>query len=86
VSSPCERILHEVRAHVAAQPTHAVVQLDYRNAFNLVSRTAAASVLGAALPALTPYLCWVYGGDTGGATPSVYGWATAGDEGGGGGE
>ena len=39
---------------MAAQPTHAVVQLEYRNAFNLVSRTAAAAVLSAALPASTP--------------------------------
>jgi len=57
VSSPCERILYEVRAHVAAHSTHAVVPLDYRNAFNVISRAAAAAVLGAALPALTPYLC-----------------------------
>jgi len=56
VSSPCLRILHEVRAHLSAHPHHAVVQLEYRNAFNLVERAAAAAVLGAALPVLIPYL------------------------------
>jgi len=81
VSSPCERILHQVRAHMAAHHGHAVVQLDYRNAFNLVSRSAAAAVLGAALPVLSPYLQSVCGGDTGGAAPNVYGWdEAAGDD------
>jgi len=75
VSRPCERILHQVHFHMAAHHEHAVIQLDYRNAFNLVSRSAAAAVLGAALPVLSPYLQSVYGGDTGGAAPNVYGWA-----------
>jgi len=56
VRSSCERILHEVQAHTAAHSGHAVVQLDFRNAFNIVSRAAAAKVLGAALPVLSPYL------------------------------
>jgi len=54
VPSACERILHEVRAHLAAHPTHALVQLDFANAFNLVSRVAAAAVLAAAFPVLAP--------------------------------
>jgi len=48
VSSPCERILKEVCAHMAIHPDHAVVQLDFKNAFNLVSRSSAAAVLSAA--------------------------------------
>ena len=72
VSSACERLLHEVEAHLALHPEHAVVQLDYRNAFNLVSRAAARAMLSRALPLLSPYLDWVYGG---GEAPTVYGWA-----------
>ncbi|GAB0498740.1 hypothetical protein MMPV_010088 [Pyropia vietnamensis] len=63
-------------AHLAHHPQHAVVQLDYRNAFNLVSRPAAAAVLRRALPPLAPYLEWVYGG---GEAPTVYGWAAGGE-------
>jgi len=72
VSSACERLLLDVEAHLALHPEHAVVQLDYRNAFNLVSRAAARVMLSRALPLLTPYLDWVYGG---GEVPTVYGWA-----------
>jgi len=59
VSIACERILHEVRAHLAAHPTHAFVQLDFANAFNLVLRVAAAAVLAFTFPELAPYLQWV---------------------------
>ncbi|GAB0494469.1 hypothetical protein MMPV_005762 [Pyropia vietnamensis] len=72
VPSACERLVHELEAQLAHHPQHAVVQLDYRNAFNLVSRPAAAAVLRRALPPLSPYLEWVYGG---GEAPTVYGWA-----------
>ncbi|GAB0497434.1 hypothetical protein MMPV_008767 [Pyropia vietnamensis] len=41
VRSACERVLHELRAQLAACPTQAAVQLDFSNAFNRVSRTAA---------------------------------------------
>lgn len=74
VPSACERLVHELEAHLAHHPQHAVVQLDYRNAFNLVSRAAAAAVLRRALPPLAPYLEWVYGGEE---APTVYGWAAA---------
>ncbi|GAB0498744.1 hypothetical protein MMPV_010093 [Pyropia vietnamensis] len=76
VPSACERLVHELDAHLAHHPQHAVVQLDYRNAFNLVSRPAAAAVLRRALPPLAPYLEWVYGG---GRAPTVYGWAAGGE-------
>ncbi|GAB0496795.1 hypothetical protein MMPV_008113 [Pyropia vietnamensis] len=76
VPSACERLVHELDAHLAHHPQHAVVQLDYRNAFNLVSRPAAAAVLRRALPPLAPYLEWVYGG---GEAPTVYGWAAGGE-------
>jgi len=75
VSSPCERILKEVCAHMASHPDHAVVELDFRNAFNLVSLSAAAAVLGAALPITSPYMQSMYGGAEGRAAPCVYGWA-----------
>ncbi|OSX80420.1 hypothetical protein BU14_0052s0036 [Porphyra umbilicalis] len=78
VSRACERILPEMSAHLTAHPTHALVQLDFRNAFNLVSRVAAAAVLAAAFPELAPYLQWLYCGASGGAAPPVYGWAGGG--------
>eukprot|EP00168_Porphyra_purpurea_P000893 TRINITY_DN11051_c0_g1_i1.p5 TRINITY_DN11051_c0_g1~~TRINITY_DN11051_c0_g1_i1.p5 ORF type:complete len:107 (+),score=30.65 TRINITY_DN11051_c0_g1_i1:684-1004(+) len=73
VSSACERILHEKRAHLAAHPTYALPQLDFRNAFNLVSRAAAAAVLCAAFPVLAPYLESMYGDAAGTAAPPIYG-------------
>ena len=82
VSSACERMLHELEAHLALHPHHALLQLDFRNAFNLVSRAAAWAVLSRALPVLSPYLEWVYGGEGGGAAPPVYGWAPGGADGG----
>jgi len=78
VSSACERIFHEVRAYLAARRTHPFVQLDFRNAFNLVSRVPAAAVLSAAFRELAAYLQWVYGGASGGGAPRVYGWAVRG--------
>jgi len=76
VSSACERLLHELGAHVALHPGHAVGQYDYRNAFNLVSRAAAAAVLARALPVVSPYLQAMYAGEE---APSVYGWASGDD-------
>jgi len=72
VSSACERLLHEMEAHLAYHPGHAVVQLDYRNAFNLVSRAAAMAVLSRALPVVAPLLATLYDGE---AAPAVYAWA-----------
>jgi len=77
VSSACERILHEVEAHLALHPEHAVAQLAFRNAFNLVSRDAAKAALTRALPVVGPYLEWGYGG---GDAPTVYGWAVDPDD------
>ncbi|GAB0497435.1 hypothetical protein MMPV_008768 [Pyropia vietnamensis] len=59
VRSACERVLHELRAQLAACPTQAAVQLDFSNAFNRVSRTAARVVGERTLPLLTPYFDWV---------------------------
>jgi len=59
VPNPCERVLHEVTAVLAHKPSHALLQLDFRNAFNLVSRAAAVSFLKRAFPVLRPYLTWV---------------------------
>ncbi|KAK1867171.1 hypothetical protein I4F81_009680 [Pyropia yezoensis] len=78
VSSACERMLHELEAHLALHPRHALLQLDYKNAFNLVSRRGAWAVLSRAFPLLRPYLTWVYGGEEGKAAPPVYGWAPGG--------
>ncbi|GAB0490078.1 hypothetical protein MMPV_001308 [Pyropia vietnamensis] len=77
VRSACERVLHELRAQLAACPTQAAVQLDFSNAFNRVSRTAARVVGERTLPLLTPYFDWVYGGEG----PPVYGWAEEADAG-----
>lgn len=75
VRSACERVLHELRAQLAACPAEAAVQLDFSNAFNRVSRTAARLVAERTLPLLTPYFEWVYGGEG----PPVYAWAADAD-------
>jgi len=54
VPNACERILHELGAHLAHHPGDAVLQLDFKNAFNLISRPAAEAGLNRALPVLTP--------------------------------
>jgi len=56
VPNACERILHELGAHRAHHPGDAVLQLDFKNAFNLVSRPAGEAVMHRALPVLTFYL------------------------------
>jgi len=71
VPNPCERVLHEVTADLAHDPSAALVQLDFRNAFNLVSVPAAVALVSRAFPLLCPYLELVYRGD---ALPRVYGW------------
>jgi len=76
VPNPCERVVHDVTAELAHDPTAALLQLDFRNAFNLVSRAAAVAYLARALPLLRPYLDRVY---LGAAAPRVYGWAVADD-------
>jgi len=73
VSSACERLLHELGAHVALHPGHEVGRYDYRNAFYLVSWSAAEAVLTRALPAVAPYMKAMYGGEL---VPSVYGWSS----------
>ena len=73
VPNPCERVVHEDSATHAHDPSAALVQLDFRNAFNLVSLPAAAASVSRAFPVFCPYLESVY---RGGAPPRVYGWVS----------
>jgi len=52
VSNPCERVVHEVNAELEHNPLAALLQLDFRNAFNLVSLAAAVAYLTRAFPLL----------------------------------
>eukprot|EP00170_Pyropia_yezoensis_P003798 contig_15889_g3809 len=54
-SSAFKRMLHELEAHLALHPDYALLQLDYKDAFNLVSQTMVWAVLSRALPAVSPY-------------------------------
>jgi len=76
VPNPCERVVHELKAELSHHPSAALLQLDFRNAFNLISRVAAVAYLARSLPLLRPYLDWVY---LGAAAPRVYGWAVPAD-------
>jgi len=72
VSNPCERVVHEVTAELVHHPLAALLQLDFSNAFNLVSSAAAVAYLTRAFPLLRHYLSPVY---LGSSPPRVYGWA-----------
>ena len=74
VSNPCERVVHELTAELAHRPHAALLQPEYRNAFNLVSRAAAVPYFTRAFPLLRHYLSSVYLGRAP-APPRVYGWA-----------
>ena len=78
VPNACERLLHALEAQLEAAPEEGVLLLDYKNAFNLVSRAAARAFVDRAFPSLTPHVAATYGGDA----PAVYGWAVAPDGGG----
>jgi len=71
VSNPCERVVHEVNAELVHNPLTALLQLEFRNAFNLVSLAAAVAYLTRAFPLLRHYLTSVYSGCS---PPRVYGW------------
>jgi len=73
VPNACERLLHALEAQMEAAPEEGVLLLDYKNAFNLVSRAAARAFIDRAFPSLTPHVAATYGG----APPAVYGWAAA---------
>jgi hypothetical protein len=47
-----EQVLHVIEAHLALHPTHVLLRVDCRNAFNSVSRAAFLRALMAAPPAL----------------------------------
>jgi len=80
VGNACERVLHELTAVLAHRPTAALLQLDYKNAFNLMSLPAAVAYLSPAFPLLRFDQASVY---LAAAAPRVYGWAADGDGGGG---
>jgi len=71
VPNPCERVVHEVGAELVHRPSAVLLQLDFRNAFNLVSTPAAVAYLLRAFPLLRPHVESVYLGAT---APRVYGW------------
>ena len=73
-----ERLFHALEAQLEAAPKYGVLLLDYKNAFNLVSRAAARAFIDRAFPSLTPHVAATYGG----GAPAVYGWAAAQDGGG----
>ena len=72
VSNPCERVVHEVTAELLHNPLVALLQLDFKNAFNLVPLAAAVAYLRSAFPLLRLSLSSVYSGCS---PPRVYGWA-----------
>jgi len=83
VGNSCKRVLHELTAVLACRPTAALLQLDFKNAFCLVSLPATAAYLSHAFPLLRSYLASVHQGPD---APRVYGWApgdaAGGEEGG----
>lgn len=63
VNTPCgvEMVVHQVRELVACHPQAlAVLDLDYRNAFNLVERPAIAAALVEFAPHWLPFFSWSY--------------------------
>ena len=63
VNTPCgvEMVVHQVRELVASHAhAVAVLDLDYRNAFNLVERAAIAAALAEWAPQWLPFFAWSY--------------------------
>lgn len=63
VNTPCgvEMVVHQLRELVACNPQAlAVLDLDYRNAFNLVERPAIAAALVEFAPHWLPFFSWSY--------------------------
>ena len=73
VPNACERLFHALEAQLEVAPEEGVLLLDFKNAFNLISRAAARAFVDRAIPSLTPHVAAKYGG----APPAVYGWAAA---------
>ena len=71
VPNPCERVVHEVGAELVHRPSALLLQLDFRDAFNLVSMQAAVAYLLRAFPLLRPHIESVY---LDASAPRVYGW------------
>jgi len=51
---------HAIRAGIAADPGCVTVQLDWRNAFNTVSRGAMLKAVAQRAPGLLPFAAWLY--------------------------
>ena len=51
---------HAIRAGIVANPDVVTVQLDYRNAFNSLSRTAMLAAIAKRQPTLLPFATWSY--------------------------
>ena len=51
---------HAIRAGIAADPGCVTVQLDWRNAFNTVSREAMLKAVAQRAPGLLPFAAWTY--------------------------
>jgi hypothetical protein len=51
---------HAIRAGIAEDPSRVTVQLDWRNAFNTVSRDAMLKAVAQRAPALLPFAAWMY--------------------------
>jgi hypothetical protein len=51
---------HAIRAGIAADPTCVTAQLDWRNAFNSVSRDAMLAAVAKRAPKLLPFAAWMY--------------------------
>jgi len=69
----CERLLHALKAQLEVAPEEGVLLLDYKIAFNLISRAAARAFIDRAFPSLTSHVAATYGG----APPAVYRCAAA---------
>ena len=61
VSSGADAAIHAVRAALSAHPDWGSLQLDFKNAFNLVSRSLIEAELKAHFPQLLPYFLAHYG-------------------------
>ena len=61
MSSGADAAIHAVRAALSAHPDWGSLQLDFKNAFNFVSRSLIEAELRAHFPQLLPYFLAHYG-------------------------
>lgn len=60
VSGGSHIIGHAISAGIAADPECVTIQLDWRNAFNSISRGAMLNAIAARQPTLLPFAAWTY--------------------------